>query len=70
MTYGCRPHQKFIRLDRTGGLFRRPVVVRCLAPERDAYTLIKNFSDQMAGGPRLPVTNEIMMKITAITSST
>jgi hypothetical protein len=25
---------------------------------------------QTAGGPRLPVTNEIMMKMTAITSST
>jgi hypothetical protein len=58
-----------MRSDRTLGQFRadgRETRARTVIPQ----TLTQNLANQMAGGPRLPVTNEIVMKITAITSST
>ena len=70
MTYGLLAPSKVhaIRLDRRliRGRWSYDAWCRSVVPN----TLMRNLSDQMAGGPRLPVTNEIKMKITAITSST
>ena len=64
-----RPQSKVHAIGSDQQLIKGQLVVRwrrSVIPQ----TLMQEFSDQTAGGPRLPVTNEIMMKITAITSST